>query len=72
MAEGKTAVTVWDVPAGKANSVLNKLGNELGAQGAEVLERLDKDVYFRSQVVEFLIGRHSCSHHRNIDLHIPD
>jgi len=72
MTEGKTAVTVWDVPAGKVNSIFNKLGNELGAQGAEALERLDKDVFFRHQVVEFLIGRHSCAHHPSVDLHIPD
>ena len=72
MAETSVAVTVWDVPAGKVNSALSKLGNELGAQGASVIARLDKDAFFRQQVVEFLIGRHSCSHHRNVDLHIPD
>ena len=72
MAETNVAVTVWDIPAGKVNSVLNKLGNELGTQGASVFARLDKDVFFRHQVVEFLIGRHSCSHHPSVDLHIPD
>lgn len=70
MAETKPVVTVWEVPTGKTISVLTKLSAELGAQGAEVFERLDRDVFFRHQVVEFLIGRHSCAHHPT--LLIPD
>jgi hypothetical protein len=72
MAETKPVVTVWDTPTGKTISVLTKLSSELGAQGAGVIERLDRDMFFRHQVVEFLTGRHSCSHHRSVDLHIPD
>lgn len=72
VAETKPVATVWDVPTGKTLSVLNKFAAELGGLGAEVIERLDRDPHFRQQVVEFAIGRHSCSHHRSVDLHIPD
>lgn len=72
MAETKPVATVWDIPTGKTLSVLNKFAAELGGSGAEVIERLDRDVFFRHQVVEFMRGKHSCSHHSNVDLHISD
>lgn len=72
MSGTKPVETVWETPTGKTISVLTKLSTELGFRGAEVIDRLNTDVSFRHQVVEFLIGRHSCVHHPSVDLHISD